>query len=251
MQLATPIGQHQLKEKAHCLLIKHSDGWNDDRCERWLHQHGNTSETFISLKGKPLPEVEQFSHVVIYGGMACVKDADHIDCLRQELHFIEQVLSHNIPCLGICLGAQLIAHVLGSKVKPLPCGTFEFGFSVVKPTTAGNAFMQHPINMLQWHHEGFDLPSDSILLATGDVFHNQAYRHGDHTYGLQFHPEVTPEILKLWHTRYLQNQNAKTDQLSKHRQCAQQLADFHRYAKTSNQWFDEFMGSWVNQAVSI
>ncbi len=229
----------------HCLLIKHSDGWRDDRCERWLHQHGFTSETHISQNGKSFPDVNRFTHVIVYGGIPCVKDAAHMECLQREMKFLDTVLSSNTPCIGICLGAQLIAHVLGARVNPLPCRSIEFGFSLITPTEEGNDFMPQPCNMLQWHCEGFELPKDCTLLATGSVFPNQAFRYGDCTYGVQFHPEVTADVLKIWHHRYIESPEYKTHPTVKREQCVQQLWDCHRYSAENTRWFNQFMQQWT------
>ena len=225
----------------HCLLIKHSAGWADDRCESWLRSNGYRVTTHVSNDGNTLPGIEGFSHVIVYGGEPCVKDADHMPSLRMEMRYLETVLSNNMPCLGICLGAQLIAHVLGADIKPLPCGTEEFGCSMITPTEAGNDFMPHPCNMLQWHCEGFGLPDDCTLLATGELFPNQAFRYGKHTFGVQFHPEVTSDVLQLWHQRYLANASS----VPVARQCARQLKDCHLYTRQNEQWFNQFMQHWT------
>lgn len=237
------------KENSHCLLIKHSDGWNNDRCEQWLRRHGYTTETHISQNGKTLPDPDRFSHIIIYGGEPCINDATYRDCMRREMQFLETVLRTNTPCLGICLGAQLIAHVLGAAVKRLPCETVEFGYSVVTPTQAGHDFMQQPRNMLQWHSEGFDIPDDCQLLATGDLFPNQAFRYGSNIYGVQFHPEVTVDILRHWHSKYLHHSACKL--ISE--RCTRQLWNCHRHNAETTLWFSQFMNSWTaaNQATSI
>ena len=222
------------------LLIKHSDGWHDDRCQRWLHQYGYHTHTHVSREGKALPDVSNFSHVLIYGGAPCVNEASHKQYLQSELQLIETALHNDISCLGICLGAQMIAHVLGAAVKPLPCGTTEFGFSEITPTEAGTEFMHKPARMLQWHCEGFDLPDDCTLLATGSLFPNQAFRHGTKTIGVQFHPEVTAEVLVCWHQQHLASTSANEDKRIK------QLKDCVQYASETDAWCDEFMRKWVS-----
>ncbi len=228
-------------EDQSCLLIKHSDGWQNDRCELWLQNHGAATDTFISHAGVILPDPDKYDRVIVYGGIPCIGDAAFKDTLRVEMQFLERVLKSNTPCFGICLGAQLIAHVLGAQVKPLPCGTSEFGFSTIKPTVAGKEFMPQPCNMLQWHCEGFDLPVACELLATSELFPNQAFRHNDNTYGVQFHPEVTPQVLKVWHTRQALHTNAPVAELQHYRQ----RRDCKKYSDQNQQWLEHFMQLWV------
>ena len=229
-------------DQQRCLLLKHSDGWHDDRCKLWLDAHGGNTETIVCNDGTNLPDAGKFSYVVIYGGMFCVNDADYQRCLSLEMKFIESVLKNNIPCFGICLGAQLIAHVLGASVKPLPCGTSEFGYSRITATGIGQSFMPQPCDMLQWHCDGFDLPQHCELLATGDVFANQAFRYNRNTFGVQFHPEVTPSVLSVWHQRASLDTRSNIDELQLHRQ----QRDCVKHANRNNIWLDHFMSSWVN-----
>ncbi len=225
-----------------CLLIKHSDGWQNDRCESWLRKHGGKVETVICHDGTNLPDPSHYSRVILYGGQACISDADYKSSLQLEMHFIESVIKNNIPCFGICLGAQLIAHVLGASVKRLPCGTTEFGYSRITPTDEGKSFMPQPCNMLQWHCEGFDLPGGCVKLASNDVFPNQAFRYNQHTYGVQFHPEVTGDVLAVWHRRKSSATHVGSHELDLKRQ----LRDCKRYAHENERWLNHFMDNWIS-----
>lgn len=234
---AKPDLQHQ-----QCLLIKHSDGWRNDRCETWLKEHGATTNTVICNDFTDLPEVNNYARVIVYGGTPCINDADHKQRLLIEMQFIETALKNNIPCFGICLGAQLIAHVLGAEVKPLPCGKTEIGYATITPTDNGRAFMPDPCDMLQWHCEGFDLPQQCELLATGDLFPNQAFRYGTNTYGVQFHPEVTPSVLEIWHNKHAHHARIPVGEF----QRKQQRRDCAKYARQNDLWFEHFMQLWIS-----
>lgn len=231
--------QHQ-----RCLLIKHSDGWHDDRCETWLKDHGAITNTVICNTTTDLPDVNNYARVIVYGGTPCINDTDHKQRLHIEMQFLESALKNNIPCFGICLGAQLIAHVLGAEVKPLPCGKTEIGFATISPTDSGRDFMPHPCDMLQWHCEGFDLPHQCELLATGDLFHNQAFRYGTNTYGVQFHPEVTPSVLKVWHNKHGHHARIPVGEF----QRKQQQRDCAKYARQNDLWLEHFMQLWFSDA---
>lgn len=224
------------------LLLKHSGGWKNDRCEQWLKSHGFATETIVNADGIQLPDARNYARIIIYGGVPCISDKAYKECLNREMRFIENALDHDIPCFGICLGAQLIAHVLGAAVKPLPCGSTETGFSRITPTHNGLAFMPQPCKMLQWHCEGFDLPTDCTLLATSDKFPNQAFKYCNSTYGVQFHPEVTTEVLKVWHLNHKHNSRLGINVF----QRFQQQHDCKKYARENDVWLEHFMQLWLS-----
>jgi len=101
--------------------------------------------------------------------------------------------------------------------------------------------MPQPCNMLQWHCEGFDLPQQCELLATSELFPNQAFRYGDNTYGVQFHPEVTSEVLQVWHQRQSHHARMSVANFQHYRQ----RRDCIKYAAENDLWLANFMQLWV------
>lgn len=135
---------------------------------------------------------------IILGGGQNVADVNKQDYLRDELHWIETCLAHNTPLLGICLGAQMIAHVLGAEVSardPVEC---EYGFYTVYPTEEAGRWLADPMDFMQAHYQEFALPDTAVRLAYSDRFPQQAFRYGDNTYAIQFHPEVNRPIFEHW-----------------------------------------------------
>ena len=122
--------------------------------------------------------------------------------LAHVWHPCTQMKDHEreLPLLGICQGAQSIAYVLGAEVGPPASGLHEFGYYELTPTAAGIAenFMPAPLVATQAHFHTFALPEGATLLASSELYPNQAYRHGTNTYGLQFHAEVTIEGFRRW-----------------------------------------------------
>jgi GMP synthase (glutamine-hydrolysing) len=143
--------------------------------------------------------VDQAQALIVMGGPMSVNDP--LPWLRQEERYLVQAISSGVPVLGICLGAQLLAKSLGSRVYPM--GHKEIGWYSIRFTEAAAAdplFEGLPREeiVFEWHGDTFDLPAGAEKLAESDLCGNQAFRCGTNLYGLQFHPEVTPEIIDSW-----------------------------------------------------
>lgn len=139
--------------------------------------------------------------LVILGGPIGVYETDQYPWLLAELALIERRLTTQRPMLGICLGAQLIAHALGSRVYPHH--SKEIGWGALSLTDAGTRSMLGPLvdckyQVLHWHGDTFDLPSTAKLLASSAITVNQAFSYGDRVMGLQFHLEIDITELELW-----------------------------------------------------
>ncbi|MEL6260110.1 MAG: glutamine amidotransferase [Cyanobacteria bacterium J06626_6] len=192
--------------------------------------------------GHSLPEkLEDYAAVLVFGGPMSANDNEPY--LQQELEWIQQVLSAQIPYLGICLGAQLLAKVLGAKVQPHPEAIEEIGYYPVYGTPAGKALFPDRLELYQWHKEGFDLPEGAVLLAKGKDFPNQAFRWGDRAYGLQFHPEMTAEMVDFWTTQGAELIGAPNTQS----RC-EQLASHQRYSAAVDRWLETFLNNWLPPA---
>jgi GMP synthase (glutamine-hydrolysing) len=137
--------------------------------------------------------------LVVMGGPMSAND--DLDYLREEMRLMERALADSKPILGVCLGAQLLAKTLGARVYRNPVK--EIGWGTVTLTPAADAdplFGGLPgvIEALHWHGETFDLPPGAQLLASSDICVNQAFRAGERAWGLQFHIEATPEMIRNW-----------------------------------------------------
>ena len=183
------------------VFIEHESEPRDDRASRYLAEQGFAIAGFQPFKEEPLPDIgSDIAGVVVTGGGAQIDQIEQSPYLYSETQWIEQCLKADIPMLGLCLGSQLLAHVLGARVAPRDDGLQEFGYYAVQPTDLERPFVPQDFNVLQSHSRGFDVPNGATLLARGELFPNQAFCYGDNTYGLQFHPEVTSTtLLKRWH----------------------------------------------------
>ena len=153
---------------------------------------------FYHELGEPIPETGWNGLVVLGGPMSA---NDPLPGLKDELGVIQKALAAEMPILGICLGSQLIAKALGARVHRNQ--ELEIGWAPVQFTEAGLADpvfqgIHSPETFFHWHGETFDLPAGCEWLAWSDRTRHQAFRHGRKVYGLQFHPEVTPEMIADW-----------------------------------------------------
>jgi len=148
-----------------------------------------------------LPSLEQFDFLVLMGGPMGVHDEAEYPWLRPEKNFIRSAIDGGKAVLGICLGAQLIADILGAKVSRNH--TPEIGWYPVELTRAGcleAVLADYPsaFTALQWHGDTFAIPHGATHLASSPACTNQAFAYDDgRVIGLQFHLEVTPESLRL------------------------------------------------------
>lgn len=165
-----------------------------------LDKLGRRTAQIRPLEGEPLPAPENLGGVVAFGGPMSANDEAELDGIRAQLDWIPRVTAAGIPFLGICLGGQLLAKSMGGVVARHPAGLHQIGYTSVAPTAAGAAsgFLDAPHRFYQWHNEGFTLPKGAELLAECPVFPHQAFRLDGRTCGLQFHPEVTDDMMESW-----------------------------------------------------
>lgn len=169
----------------------------------YLKKNGVAYRLIGLYRGDALPEDLSFvSAVLVMGGPMNVDEEEKFPFLRKEKLWIGRLIERGIPCLGVCLGAQLIARALGKRVYKAPKP--EIGWQEVTLTAEA---MKDPLfstvnastlRVLQWHEDTFDLPEGAVLLASGSEVPHQAYRYGDRAYGLQFHVEVNRSMLEDW-----------------------------------------------------
>jgi GMP synthase (glutamine-hydrolysing) len=145
------------------------------------------------------PELLECDLMVVLGAPIGAYEEDKYPFLTDELAIIERRLSSGRPAMGICLGAQLFARVLGSTVYPGPAK--EIGWAPITLTTAGKqsaARHLEGVPILHWHGDTFDLPVGTELLASTALCRNQAFTYGRHAIAFQFHPEASERHFERW-----------------------------------------------------
>ena len=154
-----------------------------------------------SFDGDALPDLAAVTAVIVLGGAMGANDDESFPFLSDVKLFIRKVVAQGIPYLGICLGGQLLAAVSGGEVVSQADG--EKGTMPVYLTAAGAsdplfAGIPKEFTTFQWHSDTFYPPVEALLLAGSPACPRQAFRVGTAAYGLQFHPEVTREIVDSW-----------------------------------------------------
>jgi len=219
-------------------------GERNDRVARSLSQRGYDLDQVWVAEGQTLPaSANGHFGAVIYGGSQMVSQIEDIDYLKAERDWLARWLCSDRPVLGICLGAQMIANTLGAPVAPHADGVAEIGYVDIAPTQAGRDVISEPMAVYHWHHEGFALPRGAELLASGSVFENQAFRYGSSAYGLQFHPEVTREMMNAWLEKAVESLQ-KPGAQSREAQLA--AADLHH--RNGGLWLEGFLDRWLGDA---
>ncbi len=151
------------------------------------------------------PTLAGASHLVVLGGPMNVYQEEEFPFLKTECHLLEQAVRSDLPMLGICLGAQLLARVLGAKVTKAPVP--EIGWYDVELTAEGKSdpalsTLGEKLRVFQWHGDTFEVPQGAVLLARSETCANQAFRYGRNVYALQFHIEVDGDMIGEWFEEY-------------------------------------------------
>jgi GMP synthase-like glutamine amidotransferase len=150
--------------------------------------------------GAPAPErIGEAAGLIFMGGPMSAND--DLPYLRAELALIEQAAQAGVPILGVCLGSQLIAKALGARVyrnRVKEIGWYPVSWTPAAASDPLFAGLAAPETVFHWHGETFDLPPGAEWLARSEACAHQAFRVGANVYGLQFHLEVTPEMIADW-----------------------------------------------------
>jgi len=183
------------------LIVEHAEAEGPGTLGSFLGRVEADIRTVQVYKGDPLPDdIGSFDALVSMGGPMNVYEEGKYPFLQEETEFLRRVINANIPTLGICLGAQLIAKACYAPV--IKASHEEVGWRSVSLTNAGSKdilFEGIPgtMQVFQWYEDTFDVPYGGKLLVTSGTCPNQAFRYRN-AYALQFHVEVTRSILTGW-----------------------------------------------------
>ncbi len=168
--------------------------------ENWALLRGHQISDTQLYNSDPLPEPEEFDWLIVMGGPMNIYEEGRFPWLAREKTFIRDTINSGKIVLGVCLGAQLIANVLGAKIHRNQCP--EIGWFNVWLTDAASrsrAFNRLPkrLTAFHWHGDTFDLPPGATWIAESDACRNQAFEYGGgRVIGLQFHLDTTLESIR-------------------------------------------------------
>jgi len=166
--------------------------------EQWLTNHLHTITSTRIWEDSRFPSPDSFDLLIIMGGPMGVYDDHMYAWLTDEKNFIHAAVQNDKKIIGICLGAQLLACVLGATIftnKHKEIGWFPVSFD---PSLSG--WLDQPVaetmTVFHWHGDKFDIPYGGLIHAASEGCNHQVFTYGDHIIGLQFHAEATPATVR-------------------------------------------------------
>jgi GMP synthase (glutamine-hydrolysing) len=167
--------------------------------EEVVEASGHKLERWVVPLGAAPRSPARYSAVLIFGGSMHPDEDERFTWLAREAEFLEELLAQEVPVIGVCLGAQMLARAAGARVAPARAP--EVGWLEVTLTDEGRAdpvlgVLPPRLEAFQWHHYTFQVPSQATELARSNVC-TQAFRRG-RAWALQFHAEVTLPMVRAW-----------------------------------------------------
>ena len=164
---------------------------------------GHEFDQWQPTEGPLLRPLSEYDAVMAFGGGMQADEDELYPWLRTALDVLREGLEREVPILGVCLGGQMLARAAGGAVGPAQRS--ERGWDVVQLTPAGMrdplfAGQPRTLDVFQWHSYAFELPPEAVALARSPVC-LQAFRVGERAWGLQWHPEVTADSIRVWAKR--------------------------------------------------
>lgn len=195
-----PTRRGRYSPDVRILSIVHHDPTDGGVFDETAEQFGHSVERWLPSANGSERSPTEFDAVMVFGG-AMHPDQDNAHpWLAHEVEFLRHALDSGVPLLGVCLGAQLIARAAGAGVGP--AGASEVGWHEIELTPAGQAdpvlsTLPARIDAFQWHHYTFELPVSATELARSPAA-RQAFTIDRRAWGIQFHAEVTREMIASW-----------------------------------------------------
>src|SRR3989442_4236002 len=176
------------------LIVQHEEPTPPGLVSDWLDQRGARIDVLRIDLDDRVPDPRDYELIVSLGSEFAAFD-DSIPFIQREVQLLRQAAAADVPFLGLCFGGQLMARALGGR--SFRAGRSEIGWL---PVRTNNPQLVAEGPWFQWHFDSFTLPPGATLIAETDIG-PQAYVIG-RSLGLQFHPEVTPEIMDAWVSAY-------------------------------------------------
>ena len=182
----------------HIHYLKHVAFEGLGSMESIFIEQGCTLSRTCMYEDQSLPSIHDIDALIVMGGPMGVNDENDYPWLTLEKEFIESVIRRDIPVIGVCLGAQLIANVLGAQVTKnaqKEIGWFPLRKSNTYPDDRLDK-LPDQFNALHWHSDTFDIPNGALNFLTSEACANQGFTYGNATLALQFHLEMLPSTVE-------------------------------------------------------
>ena len=175
----------------NCVVVQHVPFEGSGRIGEWMVDRGHAVKEVHLYRGDKLPLLEEVDWAVLMGGPMSANDTETYDWLEEEILWTRRLIEARRKVLGVCLGAQVIARALGSRVYP--AREKEIGWYPIFVHSAVPVALPESLEVLHWHGETFDLPPGAVRWASSAACPNQAFCYNKRVLGLQFHLESTSE----------------------------------------------------------
>ncbi|MFL0195177.1 type 1 glutamine amidotransferase [Clostridium sp. WILCCON 0269] len=188
-------------------LIHDKDHPKATNVDFWLKENkNNSSQKFKAFNPEDYPELKGIDLIIIHGGSQHLWNKNDDAWLINEIEYVKEALKNNIPVIGFCLGAQIIAEALGGKVYKAK--EKEVGWLNIKITMEGKKHkilegLKQGFKTFLWHSDHYSLPQNCMVLGYTEAAPNQIFISNTYkAIGFQFHPEYTKENVKIYADEY-------------------------------------------------
>ena len=214
------------------LQIIHSEVADISVISKFFQKKQHSSTIFYkNLRFLKKNELDQFDLFIFHGGKQSANSKSK--AIAYEYKFLKYIIKLNKPIIGICLGAQLIAKIYGSKISKSKNRVFECGYK--KNLKNNNKVFKKNLSFLQFHTEGISFNKNMELLSKGILYEVDSFKiKNKNIYGFQFHPEVTAHTIKRWHD-IVKIKYPYIDNLKKI------MKDFKKHQFQNYNWFQDFL----------
>lgn len=191
------------------LILKNIPSEGSGTIEGFLLKNG-IHYRVVDCGKEEIPESNGFDVLVMMGGPMSVNEEEIYPYIKREMALVKDFIAEGKKVFGVCLGAQIMAKALGAKVYAGPekeIGWYDIEItedglrdSLVKKLAVqpGTGDFRKMFKVFHWHGETFDIPDGAVRLVKSAIYPNQAFRYGDNAYALQFHIEVTRDMVFEW-----------------------------------------------------
>lgn len=186
-----------------------------------------------------LPKAADYSGLVIMGGNMGVYEKEEHPWINEEIAFVKEALKNETPVLGICFGCQMLAEIHGGTVFKGEKG-FSVGLREAKLLTKDDPIFGNELDgkkVYAWHGDTYTVGNGETLMH-GVLYTEQAAKFKHNVYGVQFHPEITEDIISQW---YLRSQKENASFAKDLPLLTPQLMELKKHLPAQHAWLDAFM----------